>query len=251
MIITRENYFSPEANKEYFSVSQYKTFAECSARAMAELNGEVEREKSVSMMVGSYVDAHFSKSLDLFKAQNPEIFLKGKSELKSEFRHAEYIIARIERDEMMMKYLSGETQVVITGEIEGVPFKTLIDSYHEGKAIVDQKIMRDMQPIWKDGVKLSFIEAWGHDLQMSIYQKIEGHELPVFLAVATKESEPDIAIISIPQERLDWCLDQVKQNIRHFNAIKKGLEEPTRCGKCDYCKSTKVLTEIKDYSEFA
>jgi len=35
-----------------------------------------------------------------------------------------------------------------------------------------------------------------------------------------------------------------------FNAIKKGIIEPDRCEKCEYCKNTKVLTEPTDSTEF-
>ena len=249
-MLTRENYFSKEMNLRYMSVSQFKSFMQCEAGALAEINGEVEREKSVCLLVGSYVDSYFSNNLDLFKAQNPEIFLKGKVELKSEYNHADYIIERIERDPMMMKYLSGEKQVIKTGEIEGVLFKSMIDSYHIGKAIVDLKIVKDLSKMWKDGLKLSFVEFWKYDFQASVYCTLEGNNLPFFIAAATKEKpEPDLAIISIPQERLDFCLDIVKQNVKRFDDIKKGLIEPTRCEQCSYCRKTKVLTQIISYED--
>ena len=108
MILTSENYYSQEANQEYLSVSQYKTFCgtygrpACEARAMAELNGEWEQPTSVSMMVGSYVDAHFEGTLDVFRAKHPEIFTQ-KGALRAEYKKAEEIIARIERDPLFMK----------------------------------------------------------------------------------------------------------------------------------------------------
>lgn len=46
MVLTPENYYSPEANFEYMSVSQFKDFSGtygqvgCEARAMAKLRGE-------------------------------------------------------------------------------------------------------------------------------------------------------------------------------------------------------------------
>jgi hypothetical protein len=39
MKITNENYFSIEANKEYLSVSQYKSFLSCEARTLANIKG--------------------------------------------------------------------------------------------------------------------------------------------------------------------------------------------------------------------
>lgn len=52
MELTAENYYSPEANAEYMSVSQFKSFAgtdgklACEAEAMAELRGEWEMKKT-------------------------------------------------------------------------------------------------------------------------------------------------------------------------------------------------------------
>jgi hypothetical protein len=248
MILTAENYHSVEMNMKYLGASQYKSFVYCEAMALAEAKGEYVREKSVSLLVGSYVDAHYEKTLDLFKAQNPEIFTQ-KGELKSDYKHAEYIIQRLERDAMFQEYMSGAKQVIKTGLIMGIPFKIKIDSYHSGDKIVDLKVMKDFEGIWKDGLKLSFVEAWGYDIQAAIYQFVEGNDLPFFIAGATKQKpEPDLAIISIPQDRIDYCLNEITENVQRFADIKAGLIEPTRCGKCDYCKSTKVLTDAIPYT---
>lgn len=256
MSLTRENYFSPENQMKYMGSSQFKSFMKCSAAALAEISGEYVREKTSALLVGSYVDAHFEGTLDLFKAHNPEIFTKG-GDLKSQYRQAEEIIARIERDPMMMKYLSGKKQVIMTGEIEGVPFKIRIDSYHPGAAVVDLKIMRDFEDVWLAGQgKLNFIDAWGYDAQGAIYTAIEaqnsqsGVQLPFILSCATKEPTTDLALISIPQHKLDTALEIVKAFAPTFNDIKHGIIPPTRCEACDYCKSTKVLNRVIDYDEF-
>ena len=55
MILTAENYFSKEADREYLSVSQYKKFmgtlgrVGCEAEALACLNGEWEMKKTTSL----------------------------------------------------------------------------------------------------------------------------------------------------------------------------------------------------------
>lgn len=248
-MITKDNYYFQEMNMKYMGSSQFKSFMQCEAGALAELKGEYAKEKTTSMMVGSYVDAYFEGSMKEFTNNNPDIFLKNGG-LKAEYRQAEYIIERLNKDEMFQKYMSGEKQVVKTGEIAGVPFKIRIDSFHPKKAIVDLKIMKDFERVWKDGLKISFIESWGYDIQGAIYQAIEGNNLPFFIAAATKEKpEPDIAIISINQERLDYCFAIVKDNVQRFADIKKGLIAPERCEQCPYCKRTKVLTEIIDYND--
>lgn len=255
MILTRENYFSPEAAMKYMSASQFKSFSRCEAAALAEVRGEYVRETTTSLLVGSYVDAHFEGTLDLFKAQNPALFTKG-GDLKSEYRRAEEIIARIERDPMMMKYLGGEHQRIMTGEIEGVPYKIKMDSYHPGAVIVDLKIMRDLEDVWVPGQgRLNFAEAWGYDIQGAIYSAVESrngqahNNLPFILAVATKETTPDIALIEIPEHKLDAALEQVKAMSPHYDDIKQGIIPPTRCERCDWCKRTKVLNRIVSLDE--
>ena len=249
-MITNENYFNPENQMKYMGSSQFKAFMDCEARAMAELKGEFVREVTKSMLVGSYVDAHFENTLDVFKAKNPGIFtLKG--ELKSEFKQAERIIERIERDKMFMEYMSGEKQVIKTGEIEGVPVKIKIDSYFPGLRICDMKILKDFEPIWKEGEgKLNFALFWGYDIQAAMYQAVEGNKLPFYLVAATKESETDLEIIQIPQYYIDAAIVKIRTKILRFQAIKEGIIEPERCGHCDYCRRTKVLKEVKSLEEF-
>lgn len=244
-MLTNENYFSQEKQMKYMGVSQFKAFERCPASALAEVRGEFEREKTTALLVGSYVDAHFEGTLDVFKGKNPSLFKRDGS-LKAEYIKAEEIINRVERDELFMEYMSGEKQVIMTGEIKGVPVKIKIDSYHPDK-IVDLKIMKDFEPVYKpEQGRLSWVEAWEYDLQGAVYQEIvkqnTGKILPFFLAAATKEKEPDLTIIQIPQELLDFELDRFKSMVQLFDGIKKGIFEPERCEHCDYCKSTKVLT---------
>jgi len=126
-LVTAENYFSPENELYYMGSTQFKRFLQCESLAVAMLRGEWQEEKSTALLVGSYVDAHFGGTLDIFRAHNPDIF-KRDGALKSDYEYANYIIQRIERDEAMMYYLSGKSQVIMTGEIEGVPVKIKIDS---------------------------------------------------------------------------------------------------------------------------
>ena len=260
MHITEENYYSKEANKKYMSVSQYKNFVGtmgikgCEAMAMAEINKDWERERGTALMVGSYIDAHFMGSLPLFKAQNPEIFTK-QGGLKAEYRQAEEIINRIERDPYFMKFMSGEKQVIMTGEIGGVPWKIKIDSYIPDICIVDLKVVksiRDRFYVKKYGFT-DFITNWGYEIQGAVYQEIvrqnTGKTLPFYIAAASKEKVTDIEIIQINDEALAGALEKVKEHIERVVKIKKGEIEPERCGICDYCKFTKVLSRPMLYTD--
>ena len=254
MSLTAENYFSQESNQEFMSVSQFKSFMECETKALAALNGDYTEPMSTALLVGSYVDAHFEGTLDIFKAKHPELFTK-KGELKSDYKQAEEIIFRVERDNLFMSLMSGEKQVIMTGKILEVPFKIKIDSYHPNVSTVDLKVMKDFERIWNPEIHFreSFVESWGYDIQGAVYQEIvrqnTGLQLPFYIAAATKEKETDIAAMEIKQERLDFCLDIVKRDLGRVMLVKKGEVEPHRCEKCDYCKKTKQLTEIVDYTE--
>jgi hypothetical protein len=252
MKLTDANYFSKKASQEYMSVSQYKAFNKCPASALAEIKGKYQREKSTALLVGSYVDSFFEGTLPKFIRENPEIFKRDGS-LKSEYIQAEAIIQRIQKDKLFMEYLSGEKQVIMTGEINDVKIKIKIDSFHPDK-IVDLKIMRDFESVYSPEFgRQPWFEGWGYDIQGAVYQEIvrqnTGEKLPFFLAAATKEKVTDLDIVHIPQKMMDFQLEKVKADIVRFDAMKKGIIEADRCEKCEYCKLTKKLTEPTEADE--
>ncbi|MCB6366604.1 PD-(D/E)XK nuclease-like domain-containing protein [Intestinibacillus massiliensis] len=236
MTLTDANYYSHEANQEYMSVSQFKSFLKCEAAAMAELSGEYVRPKTTALLVGSYVDAWFEGTLDSFKQSNPEIY-KQNGTLKSDYIHAERIIERVSRDMVFMDYMSGEKQRIFTGNLFGAPWKIKVDSWFADK-LVDLKVMRTLEPI----MGKPFIEHWGYDLQGAVYQTVEGGNKPFFIAAVTKEDPADLAVISIPQCVLEDALEYIRFRMPHILAVKHGAIEPERCGVCPYCRATKVLT---------
>lgn len=254
MKLTKRNYFSKKANKEFMSVSQFKAFEKCQASALAEINGKYQREKTTALLVGSYVDAYFEGTLANFIKANPEIFKKDGT-LKAEYVQAETIIQRILKDKLFMEHLSGKKQVIMTGSICGVPIKIKMDSYHPGKQIDDLKIVKDFQPIYDAERGLCpWFEYWEYDIQGAVYQEIvrqnTGEKLPFYLDAATKEKVTDIDVVHLTQKQLDYALDRFKQDIELYDAIKKGVIEPDRCEKCEFCKTSKILTEPTESESF-
>lgn len=254
MNLTTGNYYGAEANREYMSVSQFKDFAgtygkmACEFYALEKMEGRWEDEKSTALMVGSYVDSYFEGTLDEFKKENPGLFKKDGG-LKADYLKADEIIKRIERDEYFMKYMSGQKQVIMTGELFGSKWKIKMDSYIPGVAIVDLKVMASITKLeWvRDLGYLDFVRYWGYDIQGAVYQEIvrqnTGKKLPFYIAAATKEKAPDIRIIQITQNYLDEALSMVEANMPRIIRVKNGEEEPDRCELCDCCRDTRVLTE--------
>lgn len=246
MILTNENYYSIEANREYMSVSQYKDFRECEAMAMAILRGEWEKPKTKALLVGSYIDSWFEGTLEEFKANNPEIFKKN-GDLKADYAQAEQLIEFMKKDPEFMKYMAGEKQIIFTAEMFGTPWKIKIDSYHVGKMIVDGKVMASMERV----VGKSFVEHWAYDLQMAVYSAVvkivTGLELETYLAVVTKQDPPDKEVIHIPRWRREDLLADVERDMPRILAVKTGRIEPERCGVCKYCRKTKMIKEPIDF----
>ena len=230
--LTQSNYYSPETDQQYFSVSQYKDFMKCEAMAMAKLRGEYKPAMTRAMLTGSFVDSYFEGTLDLFINEHPAVFTQ-KQELRSEFKKANEIIARINQDDTFLRFMSGEKQRIMTFELFGYPWKMKMDSYLPGICITDLKVVQ----------KFRTLPLWRYDLQGAVYQKgvelVTGEQLPFYLAVATKERTIDLDIFQITQPVLDIALREIEQNIEHYARVKYGQEEPVYCGKCDYCKSVK------------
>ena len=241
MILTNDNYYSPEANREYMSVSQYKSFQKCEAAAMAELKGEWKAPQTTALLIGSYVDAWFEGTLDEFKEAHPEMFKKDGS-LKAIYEIAEKVIARVQKSETFMRYMSGKKQIIRTAVLFGTPWKIKIDSHHPDK-IVDLKVMRSLERI----MGKSFVEHWGYDLQMAIYAAVEGSDPCTYLAVATKQDPVDIELITIPKWRRMDLLAEVEKTMPRVLAVKQGRIPAQRCGVCEYCRATKEILEPIDF----
>ena len=253
MELNNDNYFSTEANREYWSVSQFKSFDKCEACGLAESKGLYERPESDALLIGSYVDAYFSDELQDFEQKRGSQMFKKNGEILAKFSHANDMINRIESDPMMLDYLTGEKQTIMSADLFGVEWKIKMDVYDETR-IVDLKTVKDFNDIYDpDYGWRSWIEWWKYDVQGAIYtrveQKVTGREkpLPFYLAAVTKEKVPDIKIVHIPDYILDAAFHMVEAKIERFELIKRGYVEPIRCEKCDYCKETKILTGPEEY----
>lgn len=248
MKLTNKNYYSQKANQVYFSVSQVKDFLKCEACAMAKIEGEWSEPPSTAMLIGSYVDSYFEGTLEDLKARTPEIFKKDGT-LKSDYVKAEKIMQRVEKEELFMNCMSGEKQVIMTGELFGANWKIKMDSFIPHEAIVDLKVVQKLRDVsYKNGWKQSFIEKWGYDLQLGIYQEIvrqnTGEMLPCIIAAVDKQDYPDLDCILIPDEQLEFQRRELRWKMQRIIDVKNYNEKPKRCGVCDYCRATKKLEKL-------
>lgn len=255
MKLTEENYFSKEASKIYTGSSEIKNFLKCESCALAKLNGEWQEEKSKAMLVSSYIDEAISGTLDKFKEQNPEIFLKN-GELKVDYKIADEVLKQMQDDEIFMKYLNGEHQVIMTGEISGVPVKIKIDSFHKDKAIVDLKAMANLDLIWNDKTKQkeNFIDYYQYTIQAALYQEVvrqnTGKQLPFIIAACTKQKYSQRALLQIPQQIIDNELLFLQNYLPHLQDLKQGKIKPISCNNCEWCISKQKCNKIYFYDDY-
>ena len=233
--LTKETYITDHS---FLSFTRFSKFMSCEAAAAV----NYRPAPTTAMLVGSYVDAYFSKELEEFKKNNPDILTKSGT-LKADFLKADEIIKRVESDPVMMYYMSGEKQKIMTGTIFGVKFKAKMDSYKEGEFIADLKVMKDFQPIWTGHGKENFVEAYLYHVELAIFQEIvyqnTGKKLPCYIVGITKESPSDVGVFEIPQAQLDVAMKLIENNIERIDDILNGKVAPHRCEECEYCRSTK------------
>lgn len=242
MKLSDDTYYGKEANQSFFSVSQYKDFCKCEAMAMAKIRGEFEQKQTKAMLIGTLADRWFEGTLDKLRQESPNIFYCRNGALRADFRKADEIIKRVQRDKRFMQYMSGEKQKILTFEMFGAPWKMKMDSFVEGICITDLKVVQNFK-------SLAF---WRYDLQGAVYTEgvriVLGQDLPFYLAAATRDKVTDFDIFQIDRPTLDLALSEIEQNMPRFIAVKSGAEEPHYCGVCDYCKSVKK-SRIRNYSE--
>lgn len=254
--LTSQNYHSTEANKHFFSVSQFKQFNECSAKAMAVLNGEYTEKDSSALLVGSYTHAAFDTPEEFQKLteENADAIFNRSGNKYAAFATADDMIQTIKDDPFAMFAMDGEKEQIFTAEWLGVPWKIKVDSiHHTQQRFADLKTTQSLSKrFWSTKYEtwVSFIEAWDYVLQMSVYRKIielnTGIPYTPYIVAVTKEDPPDKAVIHFDVERFQFELDFVESQIEKQVSIKTGKTPPTRCERCPYCRSTKKLSNSID-----
>ncbi len=257
--LNQSNYFSLEADREYFSVSQFKGFMQCQAKAVAKLKGEYEESFGKALVVGSYTHAAFEsdEEFERFNAENKEEILNKSDKKYADFITADAMIETIKNDKLAMFAMEGEKEIILTAELFGVPWKAKIDSInHARKTFTDLKTTRSLsQRYWSDKYQkyVSFIEAWDYVLQMAVYreiiQKNTGEYFAPYVVAVTKEDPPDKAVLHFEESRFQFEIDFVEHVIEQFIGLKSGAAEPTRCEKCAYCRQTKQLKDTMEIGE--
>lgn len=260
MNLNHENYFNQESNLEYMSTSQFKSFSSCQSRAMAELKGDWKVNK-VAFKEGHFFEACITNQIEKFIANNPYMVSsqgKTKGEIKANFKKIINSANVFKSQKLFMDSIKDcEEQVILTGEIGGIKFKGCLDFFNpstfEG---FDTKCMKNFDKIYseEEKMRINWYFAYGYNLQMAIYQELIkqnfGKSGKQHLLSVTKEEIPNVQGVLFSDEILQNAIDIIEFYTPIYDKIKCGEIQPDRCEKCDYCKSTKILTEFETVMEF-
>lgn len=254
--LNHNNYFSKEADLEYMSVSQFKNFNKCSAKAVHDLQFDMHEEKE-AFIEGSLFEALTIGDAEKFLEDHPEIVSSQgptKGQIKANYKKVVKAADRFNEQKFFRDIISKcEKQVILVGEIEGIKVKCCLDLFYlKNKKIYDVKCMANFNEEWDKEEKCykPWYYTYGYVLQLAIYQEIVrqnfGIICDVHLMAASKEEEPDLKAEHIDNDLLKLELEEFKSKVKTFDAIKKGDLKPIRCENCKYCKSTKVITKFTE-----
>ena len=251
--MTKIDYYSPEANRRFCSNSQLKSFLSCEARAVAEMNGEWQMERTKALDMGSFFDALLVNNHEdeNWIEEHKDIVYMKNGKMYSDFIKVGEIACKVKQQPLMMKYLDGEHQRMMIGEIDGLPFKIRMDTYKEGEFISDLKLMASCK---SPNLYTPMLEYWGYTHQAAIYVEIvrqnTGKTLPFYFVIATKENPTHLEVAHISEYDVNKALEEIRPFLPRIKAIKEGLIQPERCEKydCPYCTETRILDEPIDAS---
>lgn len=232
----------------------------CEAAELAQLKGEWEPQRDpTALLVGNYLHSYFESPADHqeFLDKHPEIIAttgKNRGQPKAPYQQADKMIEALASDDTFNRLYQGEKEAIVTGTIGGVEWMGKLDCLADNhRYFVDLKTTQDIyKKYWVEDNSAygSFIEAYRYPLQMAVYQELirqqYGAEASPLIVAVSKQDPPDKAIVSIPQELLDYWLHRIEDEQPRIEAVKNGELEPKRCGHCEYCRATKKLTGITD-----
>lgn len=274
--LTRENYYTPEADWEYMSCSQYQAWNECEARELAKLQGRWVDEDKEAFLVGNYFHTYFEspEAHEQFCREHfDKVFktktVKGKGGAPdtvvptgkyAPYVQADKMIQVAENDPLIKSLLDlpGENEMIMHGKLFGVPWRIRLDKYvADGRMIIDYKTVANIGELkWSDELreKVTFIDAYGYMMRAAVYSEIEKQNAqsdkdPNFIIIAiSKQDYPDKEVLLLNhRQRYDYELEKIKERLPYIRQIKEGRTKPKRCGYCDYCRATKKLFAIKPY----
>jgi hypothetical protein len=274
MPVTRENYFDPAVCREYMSSHRFASWLECPARqwhnergATPELFRRYEEDKAC-FRIGHYIEIGLLEPhlLPAWIEGNAEYVFKASGKAKGE-KYAEYAAAdeaielALKKDLVCQLLESGTAQVPMVGDIDGVPWKILVD-WHNPMAglFMDVKTSRSFEAEYDPsyGVRVPWYHRYWR--QMAVYRHVinqnmkaedEWDDAAAYLCGIRKPTQtmpPMVEIVAGLALDLDAELAQVRADQPAVMDYVASETEPRACGRCWWCALTqpaRVVTAVR------
>lgn len=259
--LTPSNYYSKQADLDYWSFSMFKGFMQCEAAEMYKLQDHEEPEHPpMPLIIGNYVHSYFESQeahADFVAKQHDNLYQRDRKTKLADVVHADAMIHTLEADPFIIKNYVGEKEAIVTGELYGLPWRGKIDCLNLDEGyFIDLKTAKSLNnTIWERDdsgawCKKIWYEARGYIMQLAIYQQLIRQTydkmLVPFIFAVSKDKVPDHMALSFNQPLLDRQLETVKELLPRFQKVMSGQEAPERCEECDYCRYTKRLHGFTD-----
>lgn len=276
--LTRDNYYSLEANQHYMSNSQWNDWVgprACEARAYAEyVTGDYKSGTRPPLVLGNWMHEMVLQSpgWEERAEQLSNMVLDGKAvmRLQSGKRKGEWnqtgelfqrMLERWHEETGLHGLLAGETEVVYTGLLGGIPWRCSVDSLtldDEFSFFADLKTPRSLQQDWfetwgepdlhgiRRRVRGPWYECWNYPKQCAFYRELiwlnEGFRPKPYLVAISKESPPVVRAYEwdddVFDRRASFEMEKMKSLIPRVVGLKAGEIEPKRCDNCHFCRVT-------------
>lgn len=254
MILTPDNYHSEEARALWISSSDVKQAMQCEAMWAAQDQGKYRRpEGTAAFAYGHLFEEALTGNAETYIAQHPELTVtRGtrKGELYAEYAGALPLAAAVRRSAYLAELIDRcRKQVILTGELCGLPVRAMMDLVDEDGSIYDIKSAKDFREAW-DNDRQAYLDwwaVWKYPVQLWIYREIarqNGLTVPHVGLIAGCKCNFDVQAIRFSEETLQAAQADTEYTMRRMAAIRKG-EPPEECGQCAWCLSQKQITEFE------
>ena len=256
--LTEENYHSRAARRRWISSSDVKAAKRCEAAWLADYCGKIKHEENKPAFAFGHL---FEAALTLpgpqyhqYLAAHPELCSSRgptKGQLRAEYAAAPELAHAVRRS----PYLWGivrrcKKQVILTGELNGMPVRCMMDLVDRDGSIYDLKAMRSFLPIY-DTAREEYLDwwaYWNYPIQLYIYREIahqNGLAVPRVGLIAASKADSDVQALAFGDEIMQAAAADTAYTMQRMAQILAGQEEPTACGRCAWCMSRKRITEFE------
>jgi hypothetical protein len=269
MQLTAANYHSPEANQAFMSVSQFKDWRPCPARAHAwyvRQDPRAAERVGEGMAVSAYGDALLldPTAVKPVLAKYAEHLVLTSGALSKKAEEMGRTVAFVQAQFPELRDLLARTtlQPIITFSIAGMPWKARLDILDQANRMIwDVKMVADVDEeefVPRLRTRGNFIAVYEYALQLAVYQEAvrqaTGDEYGVGIIGIGKPvpSAPTPALKVFRwdpayQGQLYEELQQVAAAVPHIAELRvapdlRELEHETegiRCELCEYCRLTR------------